>query len=107
MAKDYHDIGSMKTKKEKDKDGNLQYYIELDKKYEGRISIDGKKLTSRFINVNRPVAKLESLLKNRIITEAEFDKKLDEFDATIDPQTKLPRGKLSFVKFDLKLEIEK
>ena len=96
--KDYHNIGSMKTKKEKDDEGNTQYYIEIDKKYLGRISIDGKKLTSKYINVNRPTVKLEGLLKAGVITEADFDQQSADF---------APEGKLNFVKFDLKLEIEK
>lgn len=97
MAKKYHNIGSMKTKKEKDKDGNVQYLIEIDKKYIGRISIDGKPITGKYINVDRPTTKYDRMLQSGKITEDEYEQKTAEF---------APDGKLAFVKFDLQIVTE-
>lgn len=94
MAKKFHNIGSMKTKKEKDANGNPQYYIEIDKNYIGRISIDGKPVTTKFINVDRPTSKFDRMLKSGKIKEDEYDQKTADF---------APDGKLSFVKFDLQI----
>lgn len=98
--KTYHNLGSMKLKKDKDENGNLQYYVEIDQKILDKIRIDGKKI-SKFIQVERPTQKFDRMLAAGKIDEKEYEEKTAQFDSTIDPQTKQPRGKLSFVKFDL------
>lgn len=97
MSKKFHNIGSMKTKKERDENGDVQYYIEIDKSFLGRISIDGKAITGKYINVDRPVAKFDRMLKSGKIDESEYDKKTADF---------APEGKLAFVKFDLQIVTE-
>lgn len=94
MAK-YHNIGSMKTKKDRDADGNVQYYIEIDKDYLGRISIDGKPLVDKYIDVERPTAKYDRMLKAGKIKEDEYDQKTAMY---------APEGKAAFVKFDLQMK---
>lgn len=89
--KTYHNLGSMKLKKDKDENGNAQYYIELDKKIADRIKIDGKPI-SKFINVERPTAKFDRMLASGKLSPEEYEQKIEEFGA---------EGKLSFVKFDL------
>lgn len=97
MAKTYHSIGQMKTKKDKDENGNVQYLIEIDKKYLGRISIDGIPLTSKYVNVERPTKKFDKMLAKGSIDEVEYDQKMADFS---------PEGKLSFVKFDIQIVTE-
>jgi hypothetical protein len=108
--KNYHNIGSMKTKKDKDEDGNVQYVIQLDKKYHGKIFIknDQGKLepVTEYISVERPTVKYDRMLKKGTIDEKEYEEKVDQFDSTVDPKTKQPRGKLSFIKFDLQMVTE-
>lgn len=106
--KQYYNIGSMKTKKDKDENGNVQYVIQLDKKMVGKIFIQDEKTKKfkpidEYINVERPTAKFERMLAADKISEKEFEEKVDQYDATIDPKTKQPIGKLSFVKFDLQM----
>jgi hypothetical protein len=92
MAK-YNNFGSMKLKKEKDKDGNPQYYIELDQKIIDRLKFDGKPL-DKFIQVERPTAKFDRMLNSGKLSQDEYDAKVAQFDKD---------GKLSFVKFDLQI----
>lgn len=112
MAKKYHNFASMKTKKDKDENGNVQYLIELDKKYIDKLFLyDSEKkryvpVPGKYINVDRPTTKFDRMLKSGKITEAEYEQKVSEYDASIDPQTKQPRGKLAFVKFDLQIVTE-
>lgn len=94
--KKFNNIGSMKTKKEKDENGNPQYYIELDKNFIGRLTLDGKPF-GKYIDVQRPTTKFDRMLKAGTIDEAEYDQKTAEFAAD---------GKLSFVKFDLQIVTE-
>ncbi len=93
MAKKFNAIGSMKTKKEKDANGNPQYYIEIDKNFIDRLKLDGKPI-GKYINVERPTSKYDRMLKSGKIDEAEYDEKTAQFAAD---------GKLAFVKFDLQI----
>lgn len=101
MAKKYHNIGSMKTKKDKDEHGNTQYVIQLDKKLQGKIFIkgdDGKfKPVTEYIQVERPAAKFDRMLKSGKIDEKEYEEKVAQFEKG---------GKLEFVKFDLQMTTE-
>ncbi len=97
MAKTYTTLGAMKTKKEKDENGNPQYYIQLDKKLIGKLKLDGVPVTE-FIQVERPTAKFDRMLKAGKIAEAEYDEKTGAFAKD---------GKLEFVKFDLQIVTEK
>lgn len=96
MSKKFNNLGSMKLKKDKDKDGNPQYYIELDQKIIEKLKLDGKPL-SKFINVERPTAKYDRMLKAGKITQEEYEAKIADFDK---------EGRLSFVKFDLQVQTE-
>jgi len=95
--KTYYNLGNMKTKKDKDADGNLQYYIEIDQKLQGRLSIDGKKITTKFIDVERPTTKFDRMLSKGVIDQNEYDKKTEEYSK---------EGRLSFIKFDLQIANE-
>jgi ACT domain-containing protein len=101
MAKKYHNIGSMKTKKDKDEDGNVQYVIQLDKKYQGKIFVQDEKgkfkPVSEYIQVERPKAKFDRMLKAGKIEDTEYSDKVDQFEKG---------GKLEFVKFDLQMTTE-
>lgn len=103
MAKKYHNIGSMKTKKDKDADGQVQYLIELDKAYLGKIFIYNETtkefvpMSGKYINVDRPTAKYDRMLKAGTIKEDEYDQKTSVF---------APDGKASHVKFDLQIVTE-
>lgn len=95
--KTYHNLGSMKLKKDKDANGNAQYYIEVDKKIADRIKIDGKPLSKNkdgkvFISVERPTDKFDRMLAAKAIDVKEYEEKVGQFEAD---------GKLSFIKFDL------
>lgn len=108
--KNYHNIGSMKTKKDKDEDGNVQYVIQLDKKYQGKIFIQDEKgkfqPVSEYIQVERPTEKFDRMLVKGTIDEKEYEQKVAQFDSTVDPRTKQSLGKLSFIKFDLQMITE-
>jgi hypothetical protein len=102
MAKKYYNLGSMKTKKEKDADGNVQYYIELDKELVGKLKIDGKPLAKSndgkvYIQVERPTAKFDRMLASGKISDTEYNDKTERFSKD---------GDLSFVKFDLQAVTE-
>lgn len=100
MAK-YHNLGSMKTMKDKDADGNVQYYIEIDKEVAGKIKIDGKPLKSKngkfYLQVERPTAKFDRMLNSGKITETEYNEKTARYAKD---------GDLNFVKFDLQAVTE-
>lgn len=88
-------IGSMLTKKDKDEDGNVQYYIKVQDGLE--IKFNGKKLDGLFINVDRPTAKLKRLVKAGKITPEQYDEEAAQFEKD---------GKRSFVKFDISAKTE-
>lgn len=89
--KTYFNLGSMKLRKDKDENGNPQYYVELDPKIVDKIRIDGKKIT-KYFQVERPTAKFDRMLASGKINEKEYEEKVAEYEKD---------GRLSFVKFDL------
>lgn len=105
MAKKYHNLGSMKVRRKKNESDPAEYYIEIDREMLSKISIEGKPI-SKFIQVERPTAKFDRMLAAGKMSEAEYDKRVADFDASIDPETGNPRGKSSFVKFDLQVVTE-
>lgn len=102
MAKNYTTIGSMKTRKERDENGQVQYYVQLDKKVLGKLFIKDDKgqyqSVTEYIQVERPTAKFDRMLKSGKIDETEYDKKTADYAKD---------GKLDFVKFELQIVTEK
>jgi len=64
-------LGALMTKKDRDENGKLQYYIKLDK--EVKITVNGKETTSEFIQVKNPQNKYDAMLAKGKITEEEAD----------------------------------
>lgn len=77
MAK-FINFGALMSKKERDAEGKLQYYIKLDKDIE--LTVNGEKLTNEYIQVQNPKAKFDKMLEKGKITEEERDEKQARFD---------------------------
>ena len=92
---DFINLGAIMTKKDRDGEGKLQYYIKLDK--DVKLVVNGKAATSEYIQVRDPKAKYTVMLEKGKITEEEHDTKRARFDA---------EGDLSFIKQELTIIID-
>lgn len=88
-------LGALMTKKDRDAEGKLQYYIKLDK--EVKLVVNGKEATSEYIQVKSPKAKYNAMLDKGKITEEEADIAKARFDA---------EGDLSFIRQELTVIID-
>ena len=92
---DFINLGAIMTKKDRDAEGKLQYYIKLDK--EVKLVVNGKEATSEYINVASPKTKYDKMLAKGKLTEEEADKAKARFDS---------EGDLSFIKQELTIIID-
>lgn len=90
-------LGSIKTKKALDENGKPQYYLELDQKIT-ELKINGVVIDTRILDVDRPAARYQRMLKSSKLTPEEYQAKADEFEKG---------GKLEFVKFDVVAKTKK
>lgn len=97
MAK-FIDFGAIMTKKERDAEGKLQYYIKLNKDI--KISIDGEELTSEFINVKTPADKIQARIDSGKVDEDKIEK-LEKTKARY-----LGDGDLNYIKQQLTVVID-
>lgn len=88
-------FGAIMTKKERDAEGKLQYYIKLNKEVD--LVVNGKKTTSEYINVSSPKVKYDRMLEKGKITEEEADIAKSRFDS---------EGDLAFIKQELTIVID-
>ncbi len=88
-------LGAIMTKKDRDAEGKLQYYIKLDK--EVKLVVNGKAATSEYINVQAPTVKYDKMLAKEKITEEECDIAKARFGA---------EGDLSYIKQELTIIID-
>jgi hypothetical protein len=98
----YLNLGSIivRTDKEtgeplKDENGKPLYTILLGKDLD--IKVNGKKLPSRYLNVENPVTKFERMLKKGVITQDEYNTKTERFQQG---------GDLSYIKFEISANLE-
>lgn len=92
---DFINLGAIMTKKDRDAEGKLQYYIKLDK--EVKLVVNGKEATSEYIQVNSPKVKYDKMLAKGKIEEEEADKSKARFDKG---------GDLEFIKQELTIIID-
>tara|TARA_R110000851_G_scaffold29641_1_gene81420 strand:+ start:359 stop:643 length:285 start_codon:yes stop_codon:yes gene_type:complete len=88
-------FGALMTKKDRDSEGKLQYYIKLDK--EVKLVVNGKATTSEYIQVKAPTAKYDAMLAKDKITEEECDEKKARF---------AKGGDLEFIRQELTVIID-
>jgi len=88
-------LGAIMTRKDRDDEGKLQYYIKLDK--EVKLTVNGKAATSEYIQVKSPQAKYDAMLKKEKITEEEADIAKARF---------VGEGDLSYIKQELTIIID-
>jgi len=97
MAK-FIDFGAIMTKKERDDEGKLQYYIKLNKDI--KVTIDGQKLTSEYINVKTPVQQIQA----RIDSGKNDEEKIEQLEKT---KARFEQGgDLEFIKQNLTVVID-
>lgn len=85
-------VGAMILKKEKDDFGKNAYYISIDKDTE--VTVNGKKVTA--LNLQRPVEKFHRMLEKGVISEKEFDEKVERYEEG---------GDLSFIAFEISADL--
>lgn len=97
MAKKYLNIGNMVEKRDKetgeailDENGKKQYYVLKSKN--SKIVIDGIEVSNKYINVQRPMDKLDWKLANKKISKAEYDKEASRY---------APGGDLNYIQFEI------
>jgi len=88
-------FGAIMTKKDRDAEDKPQYYIKLNKEVE--LVVNGKKVTSEYINVSSPKVKYDRMLEKGKISEEEADTAKARFDSN---------GDLSFIKQELTIVID-
>lgn len=98
----YLTLGSIiaKTDKEtgkplKDESGKPLYTIYLGKDIE--LKINGKKVSSRYLNVENPVTKFDRMLAKGVLNQEEYDEKIERFG---------PEGDLNYIKFEISAKLE-
>ena len=92
---DFINLGALMTKKERDAEGKLQYYIKLDK--ELKLVVNGKEATSEYIQVKNPKAKYDAMLAKGKLTEEEADIAKARFDK---------EGDLNYIRQELTIIID-
>jgi len=92
---DFINFGALMTKKDRDAEGKLQYYIKLDK--DVKLVVNGKDATSEYIQVQNPKVKYDRMFDKEKITEEEMDKAKARFDKG---------GDLEFIRQELTVIID-
>lgn len=102
MAKKYPEIGSMIAKRDKetnepvtDKNGKPTYYVKIDKNV--KLTVNGKPVTSGYLNINRPRDKFDRMLESGKITKQEHAQKIAEYEKG---------GKHDYINFVISAAIE-
>lgn len=78
-----------------DKNGNKQYTLLIDKS--ANVTINGKKISSKYLTVESPKAKFERMLSAGKISEDDFLAKTSRFDQD---------GDLSYIKFEVTAKLD-
>lgn len=98
----YPKIGTMIEKRDKetgepilDANDNKTYYIKIDK--DADIRINGKKVTSEYLNVGRPRDKYDRMKEKGTIDAKEHEEKVSRYEG---------EGDLSFAKFEISATTE-
>ena len=97
MAK-FIDLGAIMTKKDRDANGKLQYYIKLNKELD--IVINGEKLTSEYVNVDAPANKIQKRIDSGKVDE----EKIEQLEKT--KARYLGDGDLNYIKQQLTVVID-
>jgi hypothetical protein len=88
----YYPVGAMLSKKEPNENGDKEYWIKIDK--DTVVTVNGVEVSA--FNIQRPLDKLEFLLKNDHISKEKYEEMADRYSEG---------GDLEYVTFDITADI--
>ena len=95
---EFINLGILCSKKDRDDEGKLQYYIKLDK--DVKITVNGKDTTSDFIQVATPANKLAKRIASGKLDEAKIEQ-LEKTKARFEAD-----GDLNYIKQELTIILD-
>jgi hypothetical protein len=100
---EFINLGILCSKKDRDENDKLQYYIKLDK--DVKITVNGKETTSDFIQVQTPANKLAKRIASGKLDEAkveQLEKTMRRYLAPKDEEV----GDLNYIKQELTIVLD-